>query len=127
MEQAFYAATWRTLVQVGVRPRDAHRLPMIEFFAGAAAEAELVRDCLPPVTSRPRRALLQGRLDLDRFVSETIAPGRRRVRLRCMQRGEVLRSVVLLGADARGSLGPARLGLAAPVVRRWRAGARRGA
>ena len=38
---------------------------------------------------------LQGRLDLDRFVSETIALDQVEEAFERMQRGEVLRSVVL--------------------------------
>jgi S-(hydroxymethyl)mycothiol dehydrogenase len=39
---------------------------------------------------------LQGRLDLDRFVSETIRIGEVEAAFGRMQRGEVLRSVVVL-------------------------------
>ena len=40
---------------------------------------------------------LQGRLDLDGFVSETHRPRRRGGGLPPMERGEVLRSVVVIG------------------------------
>jgi len=39
---------------------------------------------------------LQGRLDLDRFVSETIALDEVEEAFHAMERGEVLRSVVVL-------------------------------
>ncbi len=42
-------------------------------------------------------AYLAGRLDLDRFVSETIAVDQVEEAFGRMQRGEVLRSVVVFG------------------------------
>ena len=102
MEQAFYARDLAgTLVQVGVpTPEMRIDLPMIEFFGrGGRLKPSWYGDCLP---SRDFPVLvelyLQGRLDLDRFVSETIALGDVESAFGRMQRGEVLRSVVLLGA-----------------------------
>jgi S-(hydroxymethyl)mycothiol dehydrogenase len=40
---------------------------------------------------------LQGRLDLDRFVSETIALDQVEAAFERMEHGEVLRSVVVIG------------------------------
>src|SRR5437764_807946 len=76
MQQAFFARDLAgTLVQVGV-PDPSMRidLPMIEFFGrGGALKPSWYGDCLP---SRDFPMLidlyLQGRLDLDAFVSETI-------------------------------------------------------
>ena len=100
MEQAFYARDLAgTLVQVGV-PDPAMRidLPMIEFFGrGGALKPSWYGDCLP---SRDFPMLidlyLQGRLDLDRFVSETIKLDEVEDAFHKMERGEVLRSVVVL-------------------------------
>jgi S-(hydroxymethyl)mycothiol dehydrogenase len=79
MEQAFYARDLAgTLVQVGV-PMPGMRidLPMIDFFGrGGQLKPSWYGDCLP---SRDFPILvdlyLQGKLDLDRFVTETIALG----------------------------------------------------
>jgi S-(hydroxymethyl)mycothiol dehydrogenase len=88
LRQAFYARDLAgTLVQVGVpTPTMTMELPMIDFFGrGGRLKPSWYGDCLP---SRDFPLLvdlyLQGRLDLDRFVSETIALD------------EVLRSVVIL-------------------------------
>ncbi len=100
MEQAFYARDLAgTLVQVGVPTPDMRiDLPMIEFFGrGGRLRPSWYGDCLP---SRDFPMLvdlyLQGRLDLDRFVSETIALGDVEEAFHRMERGEVLRSVVVL-------------------------------
>jgi S-(hydroxymethyl)mycothiol dehydrogenase len=100
MEQAFYARDLAgTLVQVGVpTPEMRIDLPMIDFFGrGGRLKPSWYGDCLP---SRDFPLLvdlyLQGRLDLDRFVSETIALDEVEAAFAKMQRGEVLRSVVLL-------------------------------
>jgi S-(hydroxymethyl)mycothiol dehydrogenase len=100
MEQAFYARDLAgTLVQVGVPTPDMRiDLPMIEFFGrGGALKPSWYGDCLP---SRDFPMLidlyLEGRLDLDRFVSETIAIDEVERAFDRMQRGEVLRSVVVL-------------------------------
>jgi S-(hydroxymethyl)mycothiol dehydrogenase len=100
MEQAFYARDLAgTLVQVGVPTPDMRiDLPMIEFFGrGGRLKPSWYGDCLP---SRDFPLLvdlyLQGRLDLDRFVTETIGLGDVEEAFHRMERGEVLRSVVLL-------------------------------
>jgi S-(hydroxymethyl)mycothiol dehydrogenase len=100
MEQAFYARDLAgTLVQVGVPTPDMRiDLPMIDFFGrGGRLRPSWYGDCLP---SRDFPLLvdlyLQGRLDLDRFVSETIALGDVEEAFHRMERGEVLRSVVVL-------------------------------
>jgi S-(hydroxymethyl)mycothiol dehydrogenase len=100
MEQAFLARDLAgTLVQVGVPTPDMRiDLPMIEFFGrGGALKPSWYGDCLP---SRDFPMLvdlyLDGRLDLDRFVSETIAIDQVEEAFSRMQRGEVLRSVVVI-------------------------------
>ena len=100
MEQAFLARDLAgTLVQVGVpTPEMRIDLPMIEFFGrGGALKPSWYGDCLP---SRDFPMLvdlyLKGRLDLDRFVSETIGIGDVEAAFARMQRGEVLRSVVVV-------------------------------
>jgi S-(hydroxymethyl)mycothiol dehydrogenase len=100
MEQAFLARDLAgTLVQVGVPTPDMRiDLPMIEFFGrGGALKPSWYGDCLP---SRDFPMLvdlyLAGRLDLDRFVSETIGIDQVEDAFTRMQRGEVLRSVVVL-------------------------------
>jgi S-(hydroxymethyl)mycothiol dehydrogenase len=100
MEQAFFARDLAgTLVQVGVPTPDMRiDLPMIEFFGrGGALKPSWYGDCLP---SRDFPMLvdlyLDGRLDLDRFVSETIGIDEVENAFARMQRGEVLRSVVVV-------------------------------
>jgi S-(hydroxymethyl)mycothiol dehydrogenase len=100
MEQAFYARDLAgTLVQVGVPSPDMQiELPMIEFFGrGGRLKPSWYGDCLP---SRDFPMLidlhLQGRLDLDRFVSETIGLDGVEEAFHRMERGEVIRSVVVL-------------------------------
>lgn len=100
MEQAFFARDLAgTLVQVGVpTPEMRIDLPMIEFFGrGGQLKPSWYGDCLP---SRDFPMLvdlyLDGRLDLDRFVSETIGIDQVEEAFASMQRGEVLRSVVVL-------------------------------
>jgi S-(hydroxymethyl)mycothiol dehydrogenase len=100
MQQAFFARDLAgTLVQVGVPdPSMTIELPMIEFFGrGGALKPSWYGDCLP---SRDFPMLidlyLEGRLDLDRFVSETIGLDGVEDAFHKMERGEVLRSVVLL-------------------------------
>ncbi|MCU1428213.1 MAG: mycothiol-dependent formaldehyde dehydrogenase [Actinomycetia bacterium] len=101
LQQAFFARDLAgTVVQVGV-PTPEMRfpdLPMIEFFGrGGALKPSWYGDCLP---SRDFPMLvdlyLQGRFDLDRFVSETIALDDVEEAFHKMERGEVLRSVVVL-------------------------------
>jgi S-(hydroxymethyl)mycothiol dehydrogenase len=100
MEQAFFARDLAgTLVQVGVPSPDMRiDLPMIEFFGrGGRLKPSWYGDCLP---SRDFPMLidlyLQGRLDLDRFVSETIDLDGVEEAFSRMERGEVIRSVVVL-------------------------------
>ena len=100
MKQAFFARDLAgTLVQVGVPdPSMTIELPMIEFFGrGGALKPSWYGDCLP---SRDFPMLIdlyrQGRLPLDDFVSETIALDAVEEAFAKMERGEVLRSVVVL-------------------------------
>jgi S-(hydroxymethyl)mycothiol dehydrogenase len=99
-EQAFNARDLAgTLVQVGVPSPDMTvTLPFIELFGrGGRIKPSWYGDCLP---SRDFPLLvdlhLQGRLPLDRFVSETIALDQVEEAFHKMERGEVLRSVVVL-------------------------------
>lgn len=99
-EQAFYARDLAgTLVQVGVpNPQMRIDLPMIDFFGrGGRLKPSWYGDCLP---SRDFPMLvdlhLQGRLPLERFVTETIGLDEVEEAFHKMERGEVLRSVVLL-------------------------------
>jgi S-(hydroxymethyl)mycothiol dehydrogenase len=99
-EQAFYARDLAgTVVQVGVpNPEMRIDLPMIDFFGrGGRLKPSWYGDCLP---SRDFPMLvdlhLQGRLPLERFVSETIGLDAVEEAFHKMERGEVLRSVVVL-------------------------------
>ncbi len=79
-------------------------LPLIEFFGrGGALKSSWYGDCLP---SRDFPMLidlyLQGRLPLQDFVSETIGIGDVEAAFEKMHRGEVLRSVVVLGPVTAG-------------------------
>jgi S-(hydroxymethyl)mycothiol dehydrogenase len=102
-EQAFYARDLAgTLVQVGVpRPDMRIELPMIEFFGrGGALKPSWYGDCLPTRDFPMFIDLyLQGRLDLDRFVSERIGLDQVEEAFHRMEAGEVLRSVVVLEGD----------------------------
>jgi len=88
-----------TLVQVGVPdPEMRIDLPLIDVFGrGGALKASWYGDCLP---SRDFPVLvdlhLRRKLDLDAFVSETITLDEVEPAFAKMQRGEVLRSVVVL-------------------------------
>ena len=104
MEQAFYARDLAgTLVQVGVPSPDMRiDLPMIDFFGrGGRLKPSWYGDCLP---SRDFPMLidlyLQGRLPLNRFVSETIPLEAVEDAFGRMERGEVLRSVVVFDEAA---------------------------
>jgi len=104
LEQAFYARDLAgTVVQVGVPNPDMRiDLPMIDFFGrGGALKPSWYGDCLP---SRDFPMLidlyLQGRLDLDRFVSETISLDDVEAAFHRMERGEVLRSVVVIDSGS---------------------------
>jgi S-(hydroxymethyl)mycothiol dehydrogenase len=85
-------------VLVGVpRPDMRLDLPLLDVFGrGGALKSSWYGDCLP---SRDFPMLvelyLQGRLDLDAFVSETIALDDVESAFAKMHRGEVLRSVVV--------------------------------
>ncbi len=99
-EQAFYARDLAgTVVQVGVpNPEMRIDLPMIDFFGrGGRLKPSWYGDCLP---SRDFPMLidlhLQGRLPLERFVSETIGLDGVEEAFHKMERGEVLRSVVVM-------------------------------
>jgi S-(hydroxymethyl)mycothiol dehydrogenase len=101
LEQAFFARDLAgTVVQVGVPTPDMKMpdLPMIEFFGrGGALKPSWYGDCLPTRDFPMLIDLyLQGRFDLDRFVSETIALDEVEDAFHKMERGEVLRSVVVL-------------------------------
>ncbi|MFE5868533.1 S-(hydroxymethyl)mycothiol dehydrogenase [Streptomyces roseifaciens] len=98
--QAFYARDLAgTVVLVGVpTPEMKLELPLLDVFGrGGALKSSWYGDCLP---SRDFPLLidlyLQGRLDLDAFVSETIALDGVEEAFHRMEKGEVLRSVVLL-------------------------------
>ncbi|MBT3943741.1 MAG: S-(hydroxymethyl)mycothiol dehydrogenase, partial [Chloroflexi bacterium] len=98
-EQAFYARDLAgTVVLVGVpNPEMKIELPMIEVFGrGGTLKSSWYGDCLPTRDFPMFIDLyLQGRLDLDRFVSETIAVDEVEEAFEKMERGEVLRSVVV--------------------------------
>lgn len=101
LRQAFYARDLAgTVVQVGVPTPEMTfpELPMIDFFGrGGALKPSWYGDCLP-TRDFPMLVDLyrQGRLDLDRFVSETIGIADVEGAFARMGRGEVLRSVVVL-------------------------------
>lgn len=88
-----------TVVLVGVpRPDMTIELPFIEVFGrGGQLKSSWYGDCLP---SRDFPMLVtlhqQGRLPLDKFVSETISLDAVEEAFHKMERGEVLRSVVVL-------------------------------
>ena len=97
--QAFFARDLAgTLVQVGVpNPTMTIELPMIELFGrGGALKSSWYGDCLP---SRDFPLLidlyLTNKFDLDGFVSETIPLEGIEDAFKKMERGEVLRSVVV--------------------------------
>jgi len=99
-EQAFYARDLAgTVVLVGVPdPTMRLELPLIDVFGrGGTVKSSWYGDCLP---SRDFPMLVdlyqQGRLDLDAFVSETIALDGVEKAFERMHAGEVLRSVVVL-------------------------------
>ncbi|MFF8844285.1 S-(hydroxymethyl)mycothiol dehydrogenase [Streptomyces sp. NPDC015127] len=99
-QQAFYARDLAgTVVLVGVPTPDMSlELPLLDVFGrGGALKSSWYGDCLP---SRDFPLLidlyLQGRLGLDAFVSETIPLDSVEEAFARMQKGEVLRSVVLL-------------------------------
>ncbi|MFE6720498.1 S-(hydroxymethyl)mycothiol dehydrogenase [Streptomyces albidoflavus] len=98
--QAFYARDLAgTVVLVGVpTPEMNIELPLLDVFGrGGALKSSWYGDCLP---SRDFPMLidlyLQGRLDLDAFVTETVGLGDVEEAFARMHRGDVLRSVVVL-------------------------------
>ncbi|MFB6613393.1 S-(hydroxymethyl)mycothiol dehydrogenase [Streptomyces sp. NPDC085524] len=97
--QAFYARDLAgTVVLVGVpTPEVKLELPLLDVFGrGGALKSSWYGDCLP---SRDFPMLvdlyLQGRLDLDAFVTETIALDEVEKAFERMSHGDVLRSVVV--------------------------------
>ncbi|MFC9976532.1 S-(hydroxymethyl)mycothiol dehydrogenase [Spirillospora sp. NPDC127200] len=99
-EQAFYARDLAgTVVLVGVpTPEMKLELPLLEVFGrGGSLKSSWYGDCLP---SRDFPMLidlyLQGRLDLEAFVTETIALDDVEAAFTKMHHGDVLRSVVVL-------------------------------
>jgi S-(hydroxymethyl)mycothiol dehydrogenase len=97
-KQAFYARDLAgTVVLVGVpTPEMALELPLLDVFGrGGALKSSWYGDCLPDRDFPMLTDLfLQGRLPLDKFVSETIALDQVEEAFAKMSRGEVLRSVV---------------------------------
>ncbi|CAM5343180.1 oxidoreductase [Streptomyces avidinii] len=96
--QAFYARDLAgTVVLVGVpTPEMKLELPLLDVFGrGGALKSSWYGDCLPERDFPLLIDLyLQGRLDLDAFVSETIPLDGVEDAFARMERGEVLRSVV---------------------------------
>jgi S-(hydroxymethyl)mycothiol dehydrogenase len=94
-KQAFYARDLAgTVVLVGVPTPD---MTLLDFFGrGGSLKSSWYGDCLPsrdfPVLSD---LFLQGRLPLDKFVTETIGLGDIEAAFDKMHDGEVLRSVVV--------------------------------
>ncbi|MGE5826772.1 MAG: S-(hydroxymethyl)mycothiol dehydrogenase [Micromonosporaceae bacterium] len=101
---AFYARDHAgTVVLVGVpRPEMRLDLPLIDLFGrGGAVKSSWYGDCLPSRDFPTLIALYrQGRLPLDRFVSETITIDDVEAAFVRMEHGEVLRSVVTFGPSA---------------------------
>ena len=101
LKQCFYARDLAgRVVQVGVPTPDMSfpEIPMIDFFGhGGALKPSWYGDCLP---SRDFPALvelfLQGRFELDKFISERIGIDDVEAAFHKMEGGEVLRSVVVL-------------------------------
>ncbi|MDA3626091.1 S-(hydroxymethyl)mycothiol dehydrogenase [Saccharopolyspora sp. WRP15-2] len=99
--QAFFARDLAgTVVLIGVPTPDlmAPEIPLIEYFGrGGALKSSWYGDCLPSRDFPTCIDLyLQGRLPLDKFVTETIALDQIESAFDKMRAGEVLRSVVLL-------------------------------
>jgi S-(hydroxymethyl)mycothiol dehydrogenase len=95
---AFYARDHAgTVVLVGVpRPEATIELPLLDVFGrGGALKSSWYGDCLPTRDFPTLIALFgQGRLPLDKFVSETIDLGDVEAAFTRMEQGDVLRSVV---------------------------------
>ncbi|GAA4856629.1 S-(hydroxymethyl)mycothiol dehydrogenase [Pseudonocardia benzenivorans] len=100
LKQAFFARDLAgTAVLVGVPTPDmTFEVPMIEIFGrGGATKSSWYGDCLPTRDFPAYIDLyLQGRLPLDKFVSEEIGLDAVEEAFHRMERGEVLRSVVVL-------------------------------
>jgi S-(hydroxymethyl)mycothiol dehydrogenase len=98
--QAFYARDLAgTVVLVGVpTPEMRLELPLLDVFGrGGALKSSWYGDCLPTRDFPMLLDLyLQGRLDLDAFVSERIGIDDVEKAFERMERGDVLRSVVVL-------------------------------
>lgn len=99
-KQAFYARDLAgTVVLVGVPTPDMEvTLPLLDVFGrGGALKSSWYGDCLP---SRDFPMLIdlyrQGKFDLDRFITETIALDAVEGAFAKMESGDVLRSVVVL-------------------------------
>ncbi len=99
-EQAFYARDLGgTVVLVGVpTPEMRIDMPLLDFFShGGALKSSWYGDCLPERDFPTLIDLyLQGRLPLEKFVSERIALGDVEEAFHKMHSGKVLRSVVIL-------------------------------
>src|SRR5829696_7191767 len=106
--QAFYGRDLAgTVVLVGVpTPEMKLELPLLDVFGrGGSLKSSWYGDCLP-VRNFPMLIdlYLQGRLPLDAFVSEEIAIGEIEAAFDKMDRGDVLRSVVIMeNADRAGT------------------------
>jgi S-(hydroxymethyl)mycothiol dehydrogenase len=99
--QAFFARDLAgTVVLVGVPTPEmlVPEIPLLEIFSrGGALKSSWYGDCLPERDFPMLVELhLQGRLPLEKFVSETISLDDVERAFRKMEHGEVLRSVVLL-------------------------------
>lgn len=98
--QAFYARDLAgTVVLVGVPTPDVRiEMPLLDFFSrGGSLKSSWYGDCLPERDFPTLVDLyLQGRLPLDRFVSERIGIDDIEKAFHKMHSGEVLRSVVIL-------------------------------
>lgn len=99
-KQAFYARDLAgTVVLVGVPTPDMRlEMPLVDFFSrGGSLKSSWYGDCLPERDFPTLISLyLQGRLPLDKFVSERIGLDGIEDAFHKMHAGEVLRSVVVL-------------------------------
>jgi S-(hydroxymethyl)mycothiol dehydrogenase len=99
-KQAFYARDLAgTVVLVGVPTPDMKlEMPLVDFFSrGGSLKSSWYGDCLPERDFPTLISLyLQGRLPLEKFVSERIALDQVEEAFHKMHAGEVLRSVVVL-------------------------------
>ncbi|OBA68639.1 S-(hydroxymethyl)mycothiol dehydrogenase [Mycolicibacterium elephantis] len=98
-KQAFYARDLAgTVVLVGVpTPEMTLEMPLVDFFSrGGSLKSSWYGDCLPERDFPNLVSLyLQGRLPLDKFVTERIGIGDIEEAFHKMHNGEVLRSVVV--------------------------------